>query len=84
MTSDHYTLTVSSQAWFDGLAERSMYRAMDLPETIQMDLYVDGDSLPVQLSYEVPGKPEESALIDYTRWGTPVTVAAPRRAEHFS
>jgi len=82
--TDHYTLSVDTKAWFDGLAEASMYRAMDLPGSITMDLYVDDDSLPVQLAYEVPGKPEESAQIGYSEWGAPVEVAAPRRAKPVS
>lgn len=81
VTSDHYTLTVSSKTWFDGLADGSMYRAMDLPQTLEMDLYVDSDSLPVRLAYEVPGKSESSAQIGYTEWGTPVEVAVPQRAK---
>jgi hypothetical protein len=78
--TDHYTLTVDSQAWFDGLDTSSMYRAMDLPETVTMDLYVDENSLPVRLAYEVPDKPAESAQVGFTDWGTPVEVAVPRRA----
>lgn len=82
--SEHYTLSVDTQAWFDGLGEDSMYRAMDLPETVTMDLYVDDDSLPVRLAYEVPGQPESSAQIGYSEWGTPVEVAEPRRAKPVS
>lgn len=82
--SEHYTLTVDSQAWFDGLGDDSMYRAMDLPETVTMDLYVDDDSLPVRLAYEVPGQAEASAQIGFSEWGTPVEVAVPRRAEPVS
>ncbi len=84
VTSNHYTLTVNSKTWFDGLAEGSMYRAMALPETLQMDLYVDSDSLPVRLAYEVPGRTEESAQIGYAQWGAPVEVAVPQRAKPLS
>jgi hypothetical protein len=82
--TEHYTLTVDTQEWFDGLGEASMYRAMDLPASVTMDLYVDADSLPVRLAYEVPDKPEESAQIGFTDWGTPVNVAVPPRAEPVS
>jgi hypothetical protein len=82
--TDHYTLTVDSQGWFDGLAESSMYRAMDLPKSLTMDLYVDDDSLPVRLAYEVPGKPAASAQVGFTDWGTPVEVAVPKRAQPVS
>lgn len=82
--TDHYTLTVETQEWFDGLGERSMYRAMDLPDTVTMDLYVDDDSLPVRLAYEVPDKPAESAQVGFSEWGTPVEVAVPRRAKPLS
>lgn len=84
VATDHYTLTVNSQTWFDAMAEGSMYSAMDLPETVTMDLYVDSDSLPVRLAYEVPGKAEDSAQIGYSDWGTPVEVTAPRRAKPLS
>lgn len=82
--TDHYSLTVDSQAWFDGLGESSMYRAMDLPESVTMDLYVDDDSLPVRLAYEVPDKPEASAQVGFTDWGAPVEVAVPNRAKPVS
>lgn len=82
--TDHYSLTVDSQAWFEGLAESSMYRGMDLPASVTMDLYVDDDSLPVRLAYEVPEKAEESAQIGFTEWGTPVEVVAPKRAKPVS
>lgn len=78
--AEHYSITVDSQAWFDGLGESSMYRGMDLPASVTMDLYVDADSLPVRLAYEVPDQPEESAQIGFTEWGTPVEVAVPNRA----
>lgn len=79
--TDHYVVTVDSQVWFDGLGENSMYRAMDLPTTVTMDLYVDDDSLPVRLAYEVPEQPDASAQVGFADWGTPVTVAVPPRAE---
>lgn len=82
--TDHYSLTVDSEAWFDGLAESSMYRGMDLPASVTMDLYVDDDSLPVRLAYEVPDEPAESAQIGFTEWGTPVEVAVPGRAKPVS
>ncbi|MCW2835884.1 MAG: hypothetical protein JWN68_3837 [Nocardioides sp.] len=82
--SERYTLTVDSQAWFDGLGEDSMYRAMDLPETVTMDLYVDDDSLPVRLAYEVPGQDGASAQIGFSTWGTPVEVTEPARAKPVS
>lgn len=82
--TDHYSLTVDSQEWFDGLGDTSMYRGMDLPESVTMDLYVDDDSLPVRLAYEVPDKAEESAQVGFTEWGTPVEVAVPKRAKPVS
>jgi hypothetical protein len=82
--SDHYTLSVETKAWFEGLGEDSMYRRMELPETVMMDLYVGDDSLPVRLAYEVPGQAESSAQIGYSEWGTPVEVAEPRRAKPVS
>lgn len=82
--TDHYSLTVDSRAWLDGLAESSMYRGMDLPASVTMDLYVDDDSLPVRLAYEVPDKAEESAQIGFSEWGTPVEVAVPKRAKPVS
>jgi hypothetical protein len=82
--TDHYSLTVDTQEWFDGLGESSMYRTMELPETVTMDLYVDDDSLPVRLAYEVPDKPEASAQIGFTDWGSPVEVTVPQRAKPVS
>lgn len=82
--TEHYTLTVDTQEWFDGLGANSMYRAMDLPGTVTMDLYVDDDSLPVSLAYEVPDKPAASAQVGFTDWGSPVEVAVPKRAKPVS
>lgn len=82
--TDHYTLSVDSQEWFDGLADNSMYRAMDLPASLTMDLYVDDDSLPVRLAYEVPDQPAASAQLGFADWGTPVEVAVPPRAKPVS
>lgn len=82
--TDHYALTVDTQDWFDELQERSMYRAMNLPASITMDLYVDDDSLPVRLAYEVPDAPEQSAQVGFSNWGTPVEVAVPKRAKPVS
>lgn len=82
--TDHYTLTVDSQEWFDGLGESSMYRGMDLPASLTMDLYVDDDSLPVRLAYEVSDDPAQSAQIGFSEWATPVEVAVPERAKPFS
>ena len=82
--TEHYTLTVDSETWFNGLGESSMYRAMELPTTVTMDLYVDDDSLPVRLAYEVPEKPAASAQVGFTDWGTPVEVAVPQRAKPVS
>lgn len=78
--TDHHVLTVDTRDWFKSLPEGSIYRQMDLPDTIEMDLYVDADSLPVRLAYEVPDNPEQSAQVGYSRWGTPVEVAVPPRA----
>lgn len=82
--ADHYSLTVDTQAWFDGLGDSSMYRAMDLPASVTMDLYVDDDSLPVRLAYEVPDQTEASAQIGFSAWGTSVEVAVPPRAKPVS
>lgn len=82
--TEHYTLDVDTQEWFDGLDDNSMYRAMDLPETFTMDLYVDGDSLPVRLAYEVPGQADDSAQLGFADWGTAVEVAVPPRATPLS
>ena len=82
--TEHYTLTVDTQEWFGGLDEGSMYRAMDLPESVTMDLYVDGDSLPVRLAYEVPDEPGASAQIGFADWAAPVEVAVPNRAKPVS
>lgn len=82
--TEHYRLDVDTQEWFDGLSDNSMYRAMDLPETFTMDLYVDGDSLPVRLAYEVPGQPNASAQLGFADWGTAVKVAVPPRAKPLS
>lgn len=82
--TEHYSLTVDTQAWFDGLAESSMYRGMELPASVAMDLYVDDDSLPVRLAYEVPDKPAASAQLGFTEWGTPFEVAVPKRANPVS
>ncbi len=82
--TDHYSLTVDTQEWFDGLGESSMYRTMELPETVTMDLYVDDDSLPVRLAYEVTDKPGASAQVGFTDWGAPVEVTVPPRAKPVS
>jgi hypothetical protein len=57
---------------------------MDLPKSVSMDLYVDGDSLPVRVAYEVPDDPAASAQVGFTDWGTPVEVAVPKRAQPVS
>ncbi len=80
----HYTITVETKDWIEQLGDASMYAAMDLPASVAMDLYVDDDSLPVRLAYEVPGEPHQSAEVGFTEWGTPVEVAVPRRAEPVS
>lgn len=82
--TEHYTLSVERRDWFDRLGDNSMYRTMDLPESLTMDLYVDDDSLPVRLAYEVPDQPEASAELGFTEWGTPVEVAVPARAKPVS
>ncbi|PUA79200.1 hypothetical protein [Nocardioides currus] len=82
--TEHYRLSVDSSEWFDLLDDRSMYRTMDLPDTVTMDLYVDDDSLPVRLAYEVPDQLEQSALVGFTEWGEDVDVAVPPRAEPLS
>ncbi len=84
VATDHYTLTVDSQKWFDGLGEDSMYRQMTLPETLTMELYLDEESLPVRLSYANPDEKTESAEVGYEEWGTPVKVTVPPRARPVS
>lgn len=80
----HYTITVETTEWLEELGDDSMYAAMDLPASVTMDLYVDDDSRPVRLAYEVPGEPQQSAEIGFTEWGTPVQVAVPKRAKPVS
>ncbi|UUZ58719.1 hypothetical protein [Nocardioides sp. B-3] len=80
----HYTLTVETTEWLEELGDASMYAAMDLPASVTMDLYVDDDSRPVRLAYEVPGEPRQSAEIGFSEWGTPVEVAVPQRAKPVS
>lgn len=79
--ADHYRLAVDTADWFANLPEGSIFRRMELPESVDMDLYLDSRSRPVRLSYEVPDKPEQSAQVGFSEWGTPVEVTVPRRAE---
>lgn len=77
----HHVLTTDTTAWLESLPETSIFQQMDLPETVEMDLYLDDDDLPVRLSYQASDTPGESAEVGFAGWGSPVEVATPKRAE---
>lgn len=76
-----YALTLDTEAWLAELPKESIYRVMDVPAELDAELWVDEDSRPVQLSYQVGSDAARSALVGWSAWGEPVSVGAPEDAK---
>lgn len=79
VASTHYVVTVDMKKWHDALPEDSLHRQVDVEDTVAMDLWVDESSLPVRLEYAGTGA-SDNVRVDYTSWGTPIAVIAPKGA----
>lgn len=79
VASTHYVVTVDAQAWHEALPEDSLHRQVDGADALEMDLWIDETSLPVRLEYSGTGA-SDKVRIDYTSWGAPIAVVAPRNA----
>ncbi|MCF6379319.1 hypothetical protein L2K70_17035 [Nocardioides KLBMP 9356] len=77
VASTHYVVTVDMEAWHDALPEDSMHRQVDVGGTVPVDLWIDESSLPVRLEY---AGDTDRVRVDYTSWGTPIAVIAPKGA----
>ena len=80
VASTHYVVTVDTSAWLDQLPEDSMHRQVELDDPLVVDLWIDETSLPVRLDYTGTDTGDQ-ARVDYTSWGTPIAVVAPRGAK---
>jgi hypothetical protein len=76
-----YDVTLDTRAWRAGLPKQSIYRGMDVPAELDAQLWIDADSRPVQLSYQVGADDARSAQVQWSAWGEPVQVEAPEGAE---
>ena len=79
VASTHYVVTVDMSTWHDALPEDSLHRQVDVDDTVEMDLWIDESSLPVRLEYAGTGA-SDNVRVDYTSWGTPIAVIAPKGA----
>jgi hypothetical protein len=76
-----YDITLDTEAWLAELPEQSIYRVMDVPAELEAELWVDEDSRPVQLAYQVGDDAARSAQVGWSAWGEPVEVEAPEGAK---
>lgn len=76
-----YDVTLDTKAWTAELPRQSIYRGMDVPAELDAQLWIDEDSRPVQLSYQVGDDAARSAQVRWSAWGEPVDVEAPEGAE---
>ena len=54
---------------------------MDVPAELDAELWIDEDSRPVQLAYQVGDDAARSAQVGWSAWGEPVEVEAPEGAK---
>ncbi len=80
VASTHYVVTVDTRAWHDRLPEDSMHRQVEVDDPLVVDLWIDEQSLPVRLEYAGTGA-DDQLRVDYTSWGAPIAVVAPRGAK---
>jgi hypothetical protein len=76
-----YDVTLDTEAWTAELPKQSIYRGMDVPAELDAQLWIDEDSRPVQLSYQVGDDAARSAQVRWSAWGEPVDVEAPEGAK---
>ena len=76
-----YDVTLDTKDWTAGLPEQSIYRGMDVPAELDAQLWIDQDSRPVQLAYQVGEDAARSAQVRWSAWGEPVDVEAPEGAK---
>ncbi len=76
-----YEITLDTEAWLAELPEQSIYRVMDVPAELDAELWIDEDSRPVQLAYQVGDDAARSAQVGWSAWGEPVEVEAPEGAK---
>ncbi|WP_107772730.1 LolA-like protein [Nocardioides sediminis] len=76
-----YDVTLDTKAWLAELPEQSIYRVMDVPAELDAELWIDEDSRPVQLAYQVGDDEARSAQVGWSAWGEPVEVEAPEGAK---
>jgi hypothetical protein len=76
-----YDVTLDTKAWLAELPEQSIYRVMDVPAELDAELWIDEDSRPVQLAYQVGDDEARSAQVGWSAWGEPVEVEAPEDAK---
>ena len=76
-----YDVTLDTEAWLAALPEQSIYRVMDVPAALDAELWIDEDSRPVQLAYQVGDDAARSAQVGWSAWDEPVEVTAPEGAK---
>jgi hypothetical protein len=76
-----YDVTIDTEAWLAELPEQSIFRVMDVPAELDAQLWIDDDSRPVQLAYQVGDDAARSAQVGWSAWGEPVEVTAPEGAK---
>jgi hypothetical protein len=76
-----YDVTLDTKAWQAELPRESVFRGMDVPAALDAELWIDEDSRPVQLAYQVGDDAGRSAQVGWTAWGEPVDVQAPEDAK---
>ncbi|WP_165356927.1 hypothetical protein [Nocardioides zhouii] len=79
VASTHYVLTIDAQAWVDQFPDDSMHRQIELDDALQVDLWIDEQSLPVRMEYTGTDTGDQ-ARVDYSGWGTPIAVVVPEGA----
>lgn len=80
VAAERYAVTVDAQDWQAALPDASMHRAMTVPDSVEMQLWLDEESLPVRWAY-AGAEAADTARVDYSGWGTPFAVAEPKDAQ---
>ena len=76
-----YDVTLDTKAWQAKLPRESVFRGMDVPAELDAELWIDEDSRPVRLAYQVGDDAARSAQVGWSAWGEPVDVEAPEGAK---
>jgi hypothetical protein len=76
-----YDVTLDTEAWLAALPEQSIYRVMEVPAELDAELWIDEESRPVQLAYQVGDDAARSAQVGWSAWDEPVEVTAPEGAK---